>query len=307
MAGNSTPETAITIEEAYHPSTHGARIFSCTHSPAAPWGVVLLTHGLGEHSGRYGHVIHLFAEAGIATVRFDLRGHGRSDGQRGHAASFAELINDLSLVFHETRARFPALPIIVYGHSLGGNLVANWALRKPLESAQIAGMVLSAPWLLLATPPSPLKVSIIKLLSRIWPTLPIPARFRPKRLTRHRAAIDAYEHDPLIHRRVSVRLASEAFDAAHWALGHAERCTMPVFGLHGLADTITSPKGTEQFCHAAPNATLLLLPDLVHEPHNEPEWREVVLAIREWIVDRLQETQGHVPRLNRPPLAENLS
>ncbi|SFH59359.1 alpha/beta hydrolase [Planctomicrobium piriforme] len=303
--GPTIPHPAV--EEAFHSSASGFRIYSCVHTGPETKGVILLTHGLGEHSGRYGHVIHQMQEAGLATVRFDLRGHGRSDGPRGHAGSYESLLDDLSLMYQWTRARFPGIPLVVYGHSLGGNLVANWCLRRRLESSQIAGAVLSSPWFLLTAQPSPLKVAIIKMLAGYWPNFPIPAKFRPKRLTRHRAAIDAYEHDPLIHRRVSVRLASDCFDAGQWALEHASTCHVPILGMHGTADSITNPAGTIRFCEAAPNAKLLLFEDLVHEPHNEADWRSVVGQVRDWIVHRIEAAPQILSQVHANSVVETLA
>lgn len=273
------------IEEAYEISRDGARLYRCVHPLPQPRGVVLLTHGLGEHSGRYGHVLHHFQEQQIAGVRFDLRGHGRSDGIRGHTGCYDLLLDDLSLMFQMTRARFPGVPIVIYGHSLGGNVVANWCLRRKEEAAQAVGAVLSAPWFKLAERPSPLKVGLIRALSRFWPSLSIPTHLRSRNLTRNRQAAALFDHDPLVHRRITVQMAIGAYDAAHWALEHASSLELAILGLHGTADRVTSPEGTLQFCRTAPRAELLLLEGLVHEPHNEPEWRQVLGNVRSWIVD----------------------
>jgi len=280
----------VELEEAFPVMLDRLRLYRAVHLPPSPQGVVLLTHGLGEHSSRYGHVIHTLTTAGIVVVRYDQRGHGRSDGVRGHAPSYESLLNDLSVMFQWTQGRFPQLPMVLYGHSLGGNIAANWILRRRNESARLCGAVLSSPWFRLTSPPSPFKTQVIKLLSQIWPGLPIPARFRPRRLMRNQEAIDAYVHDPLIHRRVSVRLVAQAYDAGLWALQHASKFPIPTFCLHGGADSITSPTATQEFSAAAPRSQMVLFPDLVHEPHNEPEWKEVVTQIRDWVLARMADS-----------------
>jgi alpha-beta hydrolase superfamily lysophospholipase len=273
----------------------GVRLFSCWHPVPDPVGIVVLTHGLGEHSGRYGHVIHHFQKSRLAVLRYDLRGHGRSDGSRGHADSFEQLLDDLSLVTQVALRKSSDLPIVQYGHSLGGNIAANWCLRRFGEAPQTAALVTSSPWFLLSHPPATWKVGLIRSLSRIWPELRIPAGFRTKNLTRNPEAAAAYEGDPLNHREISVRLAIEAYDAAAWALAHAEECRMSVLGVHGQLDTVTSVAGTRLFCERAPSATFMEFNGLVHEPHNEPEWHEVVCGIRDWIVSRLAGWTGPLP------------
>jgi len=292
MTYSETASTLPVVEEAFPVAKGRIRLFRCVHLPETVQGVVLLTHGLGEHSARYGHVIHALTSANVAVVRYDLRGHGRSDGPRGHAPGFKMLLDDLSMMFAWTRERFPQIPTFLYGHSLGGNITANWGLRRPAESRHASGAILSSPWFRLAKAPAPLKVTAIRILGTVWPNLPIPAGFRPKRLMRNQEAINAYNNDPLIHRRVSARLVAQAFDAGEWAFKRASEFPLPSLCLHGGADSITSPEATAQFSAAAPDSKMLLFPELVHEPHNEPEWKEVVTEIRDWVLTRIK-TPAH--------------
>jgi alpha-beta hydrolase superfamily lysophospholipase len=300
-----TSVQAPQIEEAFQPSSKGIRIYSCIHPLPAPEGVVLISHGLGEHSGRYGHVVHHFMEANLACVRYDLRGHGRSDGLRGHTDSWSDLLDDLSMMFDLTRNRFPGVPILMLGHSLGGNIVANYCLRRYERASPLIAVVLSSPWFLLARQPPLWLVKSVQSLSIVWPRLPISARFRPRRLTRNPDAIDSYEHDPLVHRQISARLTSSAYAAGRWALKHAEEFPLPVLGTHGSADTITGAEGTRQFCERAPQGKFVLYEGLVHEPHNEPEWRHVVSDMRDWMLEELsQRNRSSSPQPGRSPIKE---
>ena len=295
---NGTPSACCDIEEAFYTAADGMSIYGCIHPVSAPRGVVLMMHGLGEHSGRYGHVIHCFQEKNLAVVRFDWRGHGRSDGKRGYAKSYRFLMNDLSMMLQVTLKRFPGVPVILFGHSLGGNFVTSWILRRPVEAAHVRGAILSSPWFTLTKKPSLIKVGVIRSLAFLWPSLLIPAGFRPRKLTRNPTAIAAYEHDPLIHKNASVRLVCDAYFAGLWALQHAAECQLPILALHGTADSVTSPEGTELFCQRAPHADLILFENLVHEPHNEPEWRIVVEEMRSWILRLLEnrtETSVMIP------------
>lgn len=293
------------MEQGYYQSTGGVRIFGCLHPHPAAQAVILMTHGLGEHSGRYQHVVNAFLEKDLAVVRFDWRGHGRSDGRRGHAAGYRYMLDDLSLMYRLTRERFPDLPVMLFGHSLGGNLAINWLLRRPAEATGITGAVLSSPWFTLTKQPSAMKVGVIRSLSVLWPSLLIPAGFRPRKLTRNPIAIAAYEHDPLIHRNASVRLISDAYFAGLWALDHAAECRLPILATHGTADSVTSPSGTELFCQRTPHAELILFDDLVHEPHNEPEWPIVVEEVRSWMLRQLS-TSVSTPPANKPAIIDPL-
>ena len=95
-----------------------------------PKAVVCLVHGLGEHSGRYAHVAAALNDAGYALLGFDLRGHGKSGGPRGHTPSYETLMDDIGRLLAEAAQRYPGQPQFLYGHSLGGNLVLNYALRR---------------------------------------------------------------------------------------------------------------------------------------------------------------------------------
>lgn len=277
------------IHESLHISTGGVDLFSCLHPVADPVGIVVLTHGLSEHSGRYEHVIEYLQESRLNIFRFDLRGHGRSSGQRGHTPSYEALMDDLALMTRLARDLFPDLPLILYGHSLGGNLVANYCLRRPAEVQDVRAVVLSSPWLSLVQPQPLWKVRLINALSLIAPRIPIPAKFRPRRLMRDLDAIKRYKEDGLVHHQVTVRMAAECYSAATWAKQHAGDWKLPLLCTHGTADSITAPRGTVEFAERAPGAKLILFDDLVHEPHNEPQWRGAMTQIRDWIVEQIDQ------------------
>ena len=265
----------------------GLDLKTWVHPAHDPIGVVLLTHGLGEHSGRYEHVIAPLRRRRIAVVRWDLRGHGRSAGLRGHAPSLDCLMNDISLLAEFVERQFPGLPRSLWGHSLGGNLVTNWVLRRPQSAASVRSVVLSAPWFLLTESPSPLKVWLLRAVAKVSPKFVVPARFRSRALTRNRRARREYENDPLIHRQITARMVVECHDAALWALERAGTLTKPVFAVHGGDDPVTSPEGTRRFCETAPCARFRLLPGGVHEPHNDEGWQPVLADLVDWLENHL--------------------
>jgi acylglycerol lipase len=131
-----------------------------------PKGVVCLVHGLGEHVGRYEHVGAALTNAGYALLGYDLRGHGRSDGQRGHIPDFQSLMDDIADFLEQASQRYPGKPIFLYGHSLGGNLVLNYGLRV---HPRINGVIASSPWLKLPVEPPASKIALAKLMVNIMP------------------------------------------------------------------------------------------------------------------------------------------
>ena len=116
----------------------------CWEPAGEPRAVVCLVHGLGEHSGRYAHVAAALNDAGYAVLACDKRGHGRSGGKRGHTPSYEALMTDIDLLLAQAEQRFPGKPRFLYGHSLGGNEVLNYALRRKPD---LAGVVATSPGL----------------------------------------------------------------------------------------------------------------------------------------------------------------
>src|SRR3954468_2442078 len=114
------------------------RLYAQGWQPDQVVGVVCLVHGLGEHSSRYAHVAAALGEAGYVTLAFDQRGHGKSQGARGDATSYDEQMDDIKRLLAEAAERYPALPRFLYGHSMGGNLVLNYALRR---RTQLQGVI----------------------------------------------------------------------------------------------------------------------------------------------------------------------
>jgi alpha-beta hydrolase superfamily lysophospholipase len=125
-----------------------------------PRAVVCLIHGIGEHGGRYAHVADALTQAGYTLFALDLRGHGKSTGSRGHTPSYEALMNDISSLLEIINKQFPQFPFFLCGHSLGGNLVLNYILRR---QPQFKGVIVTAPWLRLAFEPPAFKIILGKI------------------------------------------------------------------------------------------------------------------------------------------------
>jgi acylglycerol lipase len=132
---------------------------------------ILLVHGLGEHSGRYERWAHLFVEKGYNFLGFDLPGHGKSSGKRGHTKSLELLLCDIDLAFNKAKGLFPNSKFILYGHSMGGNLALNHII---LRNHPVSAVIITSPWLKLKKEPDKALISIVNILRRIFPALTIP-------------------------------------------------------------------------------------------------------------------------------------
>lgn len=279
-------------QESQWQSGDGLRLYAQSWQPDEPaQGLVCLVHGLGEHSGRYGHVAQAFTAAGFAVQAFDYRGHGRSAGQRGHIASYDAIMDDVGLLVTQGRERFPGLPCFLYGHSLGGNLVLNYALRRQPD---LAGVVATSPGLKLAFKPSPVLLAVAKSMDRLWPAFSQSNGLELAGISRDPAVIQAYQSDPLVHDRVSARLGLAIIEKGQWAIDHAAELTLPALLVHGTADRLTSPQGSREFASRAPHSTLKLWEGLYHETHNEPEQAKVLAFTIAWIKSVLDST-GNTP------------
>ena len=263
-------------------SRDGIKLVGRASSPATPpKAVVFLVHGLGEHSGRYSHVSEALNAAGYAVVAGDLRGHGNSGGKRGHTPDYALLLDDMFQGLEKTKELFPHLPLFLYGHSLGGNLVLLYTLkRKPI----LAGVVATAPLLRLAFQPPRWKQQLLCGLRALKINPSISSGLEDTHLSRDINVIRSYRNDPLTHRIITPPLALGMLEAGEWCLAHAQEFPVPVLLMHGDADRITSFKATQEFAKVlADSGTLKILPGNYHEPHNEPEKRETLALLTGWL------------------------
>jgi alpha-beta hydrolase superfamily lysophospholipase len=271
-----------------HTPQHGALFAQEWRPAAAPGAVVCLVHGLGEHSSRYAHVAQVLTGAGLVLSTFDLRGHGKSPGQRGHVQSYEACLEDAQCLLDEAARRFPGKPIFLYGQSLGGNLVLNFALRR---KSRLAGVIATAPLLRLAFEPPRVRVFLAKVMSRIWPAFSNVCGCEAAALSRDPLVVQSYVDDPLAHDLISAGLFVEMTQAGLWALEHAAQLRLPALIMHGSADRLTSADASRQFAERAGHCcTLKIWDGAYHELHNEPERDAVLACMLAWL--RTREAQA---------------
>lgn len=221
-----------------------------------PKAVVCLIHGLGEHSGRYAHVGKAFTDANFALAAFDLRGHGKSGGPRGHAPSFDALMDDIEDFQKQLDERFPDLPRFLYGHSLGGILVLNYVLqRKP----DFVGVISTAAGLRTSLEEQKAKVLMARVLGTLISSVAISSGLDPTTISRNKEVVDKYVNDPLVHDKMSLGFGKFMLSVLPWTFEHAQEFSIPLLIMHGTEDKLGYPRGSEEFAaHVKQNCTVKL-------------------------------------------------
>jgi len=249
-----------------------------------PKAIVCLIHGLGEHTGRYEHVGKAFNNAGYALYGFDLRGHGQTPGPRGHFPSLDVIMQDIQQFVEFHKQNHPGLPIFIYGHSLGGLLVLTYVLRhgEGLNGVIVTGAALGS-----SLQDDKVKVTMAKLIGSLAPALTIPSGLETKAISRDPVVVEKYINDPLVHDKTSMGLGKAVINAVEICFAHAKEFKPPLLIMHGKADRITYPSGSEDFAKLAgetnKDVTLKLWDGMYHELHNEPEQAEVFKVMIEWM------------------------
>ncbi len=241
--------------------------------------VVALIHGLGEHSGRYQHVADYFTQHGLGVVALDHRGHGRTGGKRGHG-SYDAILDDIQHLIQEAEKRYPGLPVILYGHSLGGALVLYYALKR---RPQVKGVISTAPGLIPANA-SGGQIALAKIMSAIAPGFQIDNGLDVSGLSHDPETARAYTADPLVHPKISARLGLDLMQNGQWVIEHAAEFPLPLLLLQGSADRLVNPAGARQFAAGlAGKVTYKVYDGWYHELHNEVEKETVLADMVAWI------------------------
>lgn len=265
----------------------GASLFGQAWQPTGKDGaVVCVVHGLGEHSGRYAQFARRLGEQGFTVCAFDQRGFGRSPGMRGYINSYAEMLADIDLFLRKTKTMFPNRKYFLYGHSMGGALVLNYALRRRPE---LAGVVSTGPWLRLVREPGLALMAILRMMNVIKPGLAQANGIDTSVLCRDPAIVAGYTEDPLVHDRISARLFVEASTAGRWALSNAQGWTLPLLLMHGGADQLTSVAASREFASGIKgDCTFRVWDGYYHELHNEPQNGEFYDFLVAWLNEHLK-------------------
>jgi alpha-beta hydrolase superfamily lysophospholipase len=270
------------------PGCHDATLYGQAWLPERNLrSVVVVSHGLGEHSGRYTGLAARLVARGHAVYAIDHRSHGRSSGERANIERFSYLVSDLSAFVGRAQREHPDLPVILLGHSMGGAIALASALRI---QATLKGLALSAPALAAGQVVSPFKAGMLRLASRLRPgaaALTLP----PTAVSRDPAVVRAYEDDPLVHHGpIPARTVAELLDAMAGFPESAPALRLPILVQHGTADTLVPLAATRPVYDVLGNPKLRSLryyEGLYHEVYNEPERDTVIGDLERWLDSRL--------------------
>lgn len=252
-----------------------------------PKAVVLLVHGLGEHSGRYAHVGAYLNARGYSLYGFDLRGHGKSSGRRADVRDFDEYLDDTATMFAYVSEKEPERPMFLLGHSMGGTIATLYALRRELS---VLGMVLSAPAVKVGSDISPFMIKLAKFLGRLIPTVPLQ-KLDNRSVSRDPKVFEDYDKDPLNYRGgIRAGLGSAMLKGLQEIEERSEELRLPLLILHGTEDKLTEVSGSKQLYEKAgtQDKELKLYEGLYHEVFNEPEQEEVLGDFVRWLDARLK-------------------
>jgi len=270
----------------------GLRLFYRGWEAEEPRAVLLIAHGLSEHSGRYVEFGRAMAAFGISTFCFDLRGHGLSEGRRGHVDRFHMLLQDLDR-FRREIGSFTgrAQPEFLLGHSMGG-LIATRYIEE--YEPDLAGAVIISPWLGTAMPIPQWKVVAASFLNRVLPSLPISAGIDEQWLSHDALVVRRYRDDDLVHGKITPRLFTEVGTAMGLVTQRSDRIRIPMLLLLAGDDRIVDTAKSEAFARSltGSDVTVRVLPDYYHEVLNDHDRALAQHEIRDWIMARLPDRQS---------------
>ena len=260
--------------------------------------VVVVCHGFNSHSGYYVWFGEQLASRGFSTFALDLRGRGRSDGERFYVDAIADWVNDVAAVVTLAKSRHPGIPVYLLGHSAGGVISCLYCLE---HQSELSGFICES--FAFKVPAPDFAIAALKGLSHLAPHAHV-LRLKNEDFSRDQAVVKAMNEDPYIaHETQPTRTVAELARADERLAQEFPRITLPILILHGTADRATKPSGSQQFFDAAGSndKTLKLYEAHYHDLLNDVAKEEVLGDIVQWVESRVApaseaglETAGHV-------------
>jgi len=274
-------------QEGYLKSNRATNIYYQYWLPEKdPKAIILVVHGLAEHSGRYMNLVNHFVPSGYAVYGIDHIGHGKSDGKRVYVERFQDFTKTLKIYFDMIRDWQPEKPIFLIGHSMGGLIGTAYLLEHQDE---LSGAVLSGPGIKIPDHISKTLILAGKILSILMPKAGV-SQLEIEGISRDPAVVDAYINDPLVYTgKITARLATELINTIEHVTKHGAKIRLPIMIAQGSEDKIVDPDGA-QFLYdlvSSEDKTINIYDGFYHEIFNEPEHGQVLNDVKQWIESHL--------------------
>jgi len=266
-------------------TSDGLKIHALHWPHTAPRAVIGFVHGMGEHAARYQEIAVAFQTVGFACLAYDRRGHGRSEGKRGHTPSYAAYLDEVATFVDKMQTLYPDQPCFLYGHSMGGNLVLNTLLSSRIH---VTGVIASAPWIELSFKPSPLKVQGAKWIRALLPALSMKNELDPQHLSRDTLAVADYVSDPLVHDKITPNTGVFMLEKAAFLNAYTGTVNVPLLIIHGTADHIIDFGAAKRFAERLDGpVTFKAWEGGYHELHHDICKAEVINYTTQWLLEQL--------------------
>jgi len=260
---------------------HNVKFFGQYWQTASTNAVIILVHGMGEHSTRYADfVIPEFLKNDISVITYDQFGHGKTQGKRGHNPGFESVLDCVEILINKANAIFSNIPVFLYGHSMGANVVINYVLKR---KNNFNGVIMTSPFFKLAFQPPSWKLALGKILQKIAPSFTMKSELDVTALSRDKHEVQKYINDPLVHDKISPNYSLTFMKTGIWAINNAAKLLLPVLLIHGTGDRLTSHEASKEFALNNNKISLKLVKDGYHELHNDLCKKDIMLIIVQWI------------------------
>ncbi len=260
-------------------------------------GIVVIVHGLGEHSGRYSNLVNQLNGKSLSIYAMDLRGHGRSGGKRGHVDSFLDYIHDVKAFIELIKEKHTNIPVFLLGHSMGGNIAMRYALTYQED---LSGLILSSNALKPLINKPALVQGMASFMSAVLPGLQQSNGINPELLSHDEEVVALYQQDELVHDKVTLRWFTEFFNNAENCVDRAIEIRIPILLIHGSDDQIAHPDGSELIFEkvSSTDKELKIFDALYHELMNEigKDRSKVLTLISKWLSSHLSKAQQAVKK-----------
>jgi alpha-beta hydrolase superfamily lysophospholipase len=247
--------------------------------------ILLVVHGIAEHSGRYTNLVNYFVSKGYAVYSFDLRGHGKSDGKRSYIERFSYYLDDLQTFFNLVRTENPNTKIFMVGHSMGSTIALDYALEHQRE---LQGLIISGTTLKAGSSINKASILMAKILSVIMPKMGVTA-LDSNGISRDKAVVTAYINDPLNYTgKLSARVGAELLKTMEMLQSRLSEITLPLLIMQGSQDRISDPSSSKLLFDgvSSKDKTMKIYEGFYHEIFNDPERQQVFSDIEAWLKAR---------------------